>query len=150
MINRNNHDNDYTVLPNSLLQHSAGLDPESLGVLVYLLSHPANWRVYGTEIAKHFDISTDRVTRITKRLQKQVCATRSPPPARERCLAGIGMCLIILPEIPDPHCRKKRMPHPQIPDLPCRKIRHYKVIRSKKKKVIRKRRHSAFSRSKKP
>lgn len=70
MIYRNNHDNDYTVLPNSLLQHSTGLDPESLGVLVYLLSHPANWRVYGTEIAKHFDVSTDRVTRITKRLQK--------------------------------------------------------------------------------
>ena len=70
MIYRNNHQNDYTVLPNSLLQHSDGLDPESLGVLVYLLSHPENWRVYGTEIAKHFGMSTDRVTRITKRLQK--------------------------------------------------------------------------------
>lgn len=69
MIYRNTHTNDYTVLPNDLLQGSVGLDAESLGVLVYLLSHPSDWRVFGTQIAKHFGMSTDRVTRITKRLE---------------------------------------------------------------------------------
>jgi hypothetical protein len=58
----------FTVLPNILLrggentkQREDSIKPESLGVLVYLLSHKDDWRVTNRQIATHFGISTSRV-----------------------------------------------------------------------------------------
>lgn len=47
------------------------LAPEILGVLLYLLSKPDNWKVSAAAIKAHFRCSNDRITRILKELQTQ-------------------------------------------------------------------------------
>ncbi len=77
---------NFTVLPNLLLRGGTDtkrrgdeLKPESLGVLVYLLSHKDDWQVQGSQIAKHFGISPNRVTKITQDLERAGYITRIPP-----------------------------------------------------------------------
>lgn len=76
MIYRNNHEKNYTVLSNALLQGGAdaakrqdGLTLESLAVLVHLLSYPTDWQVTNASIAQYWGISRERVSRITKTLE---------------------------------------------------------------------------------
>ena len=76
MIYRNNHQRNYTVLSNSLLQGGTnatkredGLNLESVAVLVHLLSHPTDWQVTNVSIAQYWGISRERVSRITKTLE---------------------------------------------------------------------------------
>ena len=77
---------NFTVLPNLLLRggtdtkrRNDALKPESLGVLVYLLSHKDDWQVQGSQIARHFGISPNRVTKITQDLERAGYITRIPP-----------------------------------------------------------------------
>lgn len=76
MIYRNNHQRNYTVLSNDLLQGGSnatkredGLSLESVAVLVHLLSHPTDWQVTNASIAQFWGISRERVSRITKALE---------------------------------------------------------------------------------
>ena len=57
----------YTVFTNELLNDPI-LSAEALGVLVYLLSKPANWRVMPAELAKRFGCGRDRVYKILNAL----------------------------------------------------------------------------------
>ena len=136
--------NDYTVLPNDLLQGSVGLDAESLGVLVYLLSHPSDWRVFGTQIAKHFGMSTDRVTRITKRLESSGYLVRKDV----RDAHGWDWDVYDTPSAkPDPPPQKPEV-YPQKPERGCRNSRMYKVIRNKVIVTAQNQRHGRSSNSK--
>ena len=76
----------YTILPNALLrggentkQREDAIKPESLGVLVYLLSHRDDWQVTNRQIASHFNISSSRVTTITNDLVDAGYLTRIRP-----------------------------------------------------------------------
>lgn len=76
MIYRNNHERNYTVLSNALLQggtnatkRADGLNLESVAVLVHLLSHPTDWQVTNASIAQYWGISRERVRRITSKLE---------------------------------------------------------------------------------
>jgi|SRR6185436_4417214 len=57
----------YTHIANDLL-NDASLSAEALGVLVYLLSKPANWRVMPAELGKRFSCGRDRIYRILNEL----------------------------------------------------------------------------------
>ena len=53
----------YTTFVNELL-NDADLGAEALGMLVYLLSKPANWKVMPSELAKRFGCGKDKIYRI--------------------------------------------------------------------------------------
>lgn len=83
---KDKYQQNFTVLPNALLRGGDNttkrddqLKPESLGVLVYLLSHTDDWQVQGSQIARHFSISPNRVTKITQDLERAGYITRIPP-----------------------------------------------------------------------
>ena len=86
MIFRPAHkENNYTVIPNKLLRgglHNASeqredtLSPEALGVLVYLLSHKNDWQITNVQLAKFFCITKEKVTKITRELEKAGYAKR--------------------------------------------------------------------------
>jgi hypothetical protein len=70
---------DYTRLPNSLLrgsetksastQRDDSLSPESLGVLVYLLSHIDEWQITNNQLCTVFGVGNVKMTRITDELE---------------------------------------------------------------------------------
>lgn len=53
----------FTQIENTLL-NDASLSAEALGVLVYLLSKPANWNVMPAELGKRFDCGRDKIYKI--------------------------------------------------------------------------------------
>lgn len=65
----------YTTFTNELL-NDPDLTAEALGVLVYLLSKPANWRVMPAELAKRFGCGRDRVYKILANLLEAGYARR--------------------------------------------------------------------------
>lgn len=65
----------FTVFPNDLL-NDPDLTAEALGVLVYLVSKPANWRVMPAELAKRFECGRDRVYKILNLLVEAGYARR--------------------------------------------------------------------------
>lgn len=75
----------YTRIPNALLrggtsasEREDGIGPDSLGVLVYLLSHAETWRITNVQISKFFGISTGKVTRITRELAEAGYLVKAP------------------------------------------------------------------------
>lgn len=66
----------FTTIPNNLIRgknkaserRSDQLSPESLGVLVYLLSHRKDWKVTNKQLSTVFDITSGKVTKICKEL----------------------------------------------------------------------------------
>ncbi len=79
-------ENNYTVIPNRLLRGGStppsqpredGLSPESLGVLVYLLSHKSEWNITNIQLSKFFKITQEKVTKITRELEQSGYAQRS-------------------------------------------------------------------------
>lgn len=56
-------DQPFTVFANTLLNDES-LSAETLGVLVYLLSKPGNWRVLPGAVAKRFGCGRDKIYRI--------------------------------------------------------------------------------------
>lgn len=77
----------FTSLPNSLLRgggnsaNSAredGLTPEALGVLVYLLSHVAEWQVSQAQLCMVFAVGKTKMQSITKCLEQSGYVKRSP------------------------------------------------------------------------
>ena len=68
---------NYTTIPNLLIRGSNPaskrrsdlLSPESLGVLVYLLSHRHDWKVTNKQLALVFSVTTNKVTKICKELE---------------------------------------------------------------------------------
>lgn len=76
---------NYTVIPNKLLRGGSdaassaredGLSPESLGVLVYLLSHKNDWNITNSQLSKFFKITKEKVTKITRELEAAGYAKR--------------------------------------------------------------------------
>ena len=73
-----NFDRDqYTRIPNRLLRggisaselRSDGLSPESLGVLVYLLSHVDDWQITNNQLCTVFGVGNSKMSRITEELE---------------------------------------------------------------------------------
>ena len=68
----------YTRIPNLLLRggigasqyREDGLSPESLGVLVYLLSHVDNWQITNNQLCTVFGVGNVKMTRITAELEQ--------------------------------------------------------------------------------
>ena len=68
---------NFTTMPNLLIRGSNSaskrrsdlLSPESLGVLVYLLSHRQDWKVTNKQLATVFRVTTNKVTKICKELE---------------------------------------------------------------------------------
>jgi hypothetical protein len=67
----------YTRIPNLLLRggfsaseyRGDGLSPESLGVLVYLLSHVDDWQITNNQLCTVFGVGNVKMTRITDELE---------------------------------------------------------------------------------
>lgn len=68
----------YTRIPNLLLRggfsaseyRNDGLSPESLGVLVYLLSHVDDWQITNNQLCTVFGVGNVKMTRITDELEE--------------------------------------------------------------------------------
>lgn len=68
----------YTRIPNLLLRggfsaseyRQDGLSPESLGVLVYLLSHVDDWQITNNQLCTVFGVGNVKMTRITDELER--------------------------------------------------------------------------------
>ena len=68
---------NYTRIPNLLLRggtsasdlRSDQISPESLGVLVYLLSHRDDWQITNNQLCTVFGVGNGKMTRITKELE---------------------------------------------------------------------------------
>ena len=68
----------YTRIPNLLLRggfsaseyRGDGLSPESLGVLVYLLSHVDDWQITNNQLCTVFGVGNVKMTRITDELEE--------------------------------------------------------------------------------
>ena len=67
----------YTRIPNRLLRggtsaselRSDGISPESLGVLVYLLSHVDEWQITNNQLCTVFGVGNSKMSRITEELE---------------------------------------------------------------------------------
>jgi hypothetical protein len=67
----------YTRIPNRLLRggtsaselRSDGISPESLGVLVYLLSHVDEWQITNNQLCTVFGVGNAKMSRITEELE---------------------------------------------------------------------------------
>ena len=67
----------YTRIPNRLLRggtsaselRSDGISPESLGVLVYLLSHVDEWQITNNQLCTVFGVGNSTMSRITEELE---------------------------------------------------------------------------------
>jgi len=80
-------DQPFTTIPNILLRGAKeakaserrldNLSAESLGVLVYLLSHDTSWKVTNTQLAKVFGMTKARVTKICRELESAGYAQRN-------------------------------------------------------------------------
>lgn len=80
-------DQPFTTIPNDLLRGSAGakasqrradaLTAESLGVLVYLLSHDESWKVTNTQLSNVFAMTKNKVTKICRELETAGYAIRN-------------------------------------------------------------------------
>ncbi len=109
----------FTVLPNTLLRggentknREDSIKPESLGVLVYLLSHKDDWRVTNRQIAAHFGISTSRVTTITNDLEDAGYLTRIRPVQED----GSVVWDWLVSDSRDPKIRDLKMLDLEMPD----------------------------------
>ena len=80
-------DTTFTTLPNTLLRGGGdsassaredGLTPEALGVLVYLLSHAAEWQVSQAQLCKVFAVGKTKMQSITKCLEVSGYIKRAP------------------------------------------------------------------------
>jgi hypothetical protein len=79
MIFKSNHKRDFTVLPNNLIRGNStdpnsradNLTAEGLGILAYLLSHQEDWQVCGKQMAAHWSISPNKMTKITTLLESE-------------------------------------------------------------------------------
>ena len=67
LIHRATPRDNYTVVSNRIFD--TGLGVEALGLLTYLISRPANWRVSQEQLRKQFRIGRDRLSRIIKELE---------------------------------------------------------------------------------
>lgn len=85
---------NYTIIPNSVLDGS--LSHKAIGVLVYLLSRPENWKFNMNEIKSHFNIGIDAVRSALKELESENILIRY----RERKDGGKfgNMVYILFPE----------------------------------------------------
>jgi len=85
MIFKKVHKADYTVIPNSLIRGNTtdtharddNLTAESVGILIYLLSHQEDWQVCGKQMANHWSISPNKMTKITSLLESEGYLQRS-------------------------------------------------------------------------
>jgi len=68
MIRRSKHSQNYTVIPNEILEHID--DALAIGLLVYLLSKPANWNVTKQQLYKHFRQGRQSLDKSFKLLEK--------------------------------------------------------------------------------
>ena len=66
-IHRANPSNNYTVVRNEIFD--AGLGVEALGMLTYLISRPANWKVSQHHLRDLFNMGRDRLGRILRELE---------------------------------------------------------------------------------
>jgi hypothetical protein len=69
IIRRASDSNPFTAISNATLQDHRGLSLDSLGLLVYLLSKPLDWRVMSNSLMKEWGIGKDRYYRIVKELR---------------------------------------------------------------------------------
>nr|WP_319516725.1 hypothetical protein [uncultured Cohaesibacter sp.] len=67
LIHRSTPSANYTVVRNEIFD--AGLGMEALGLLTYLISRPANWKVSQGQLRKQFGIGRDKLLRILKELE---------------------------------------------------------------------------------
>jgi len=69
IIKKEEHKSNYTCVSNDIIQNK-DLSLQAKGLLVYLLSLPADWEVHKTEIWKHHKNGRDSVFRAWKELQQ--------------------------------------------------------------------------------
>lgn len=67
MIDKSWPTGPFTAIPNEIMD--AGLPADTLGVLCYLLSRPADWQVRQREIGRRFGIGREKVMRIMRELK---------------------------------------------------------------------------------
>ena len=75
LIIRSNIRENFTVLPNELANDNR-LGADTLGLLVYLLTKPNDWKVRVNELRKRFDIGKDKTYRILSNLEQLGYVTR--------------------------------------------------------------------------
>ena len=115
----------YTTIPNRLLRGTAGasevrsdgLSPESLGVLAYLLSHKAEWRVTNRQLQKVFGVGDSKITRITRELMCAGYIRRSEQTAQSNWDWDVYDTVNPDPENPDLENPDLGKPDPENPDL---------------------------------
>lgn len=69
IIRKAEHKRDYTCVSNEILQRK-DMSMRAKGLLVYLLSLPADWELHKTELPKHFTDGRDAVFRAFEELEK--------------------------------------------------------------------------------
>jgi DNA-binding Lrp family transcriptional regulator len=65
-IYKSKHTSNYTVIPNEVFKN--GLSIESLGLLTYFLSLPADWKIYKTQLHAQLNIGRDKLDKLFKEL----------------------------------------------------------------------------------
>lgn len=68
-IVKSKHASNYTVIPNEIFKQ--GLSPESIGLLVYLLSLPHDWVIYKTTLHNSIGIGKDKLNTMFKELSNK-------------------------------------------------------------------------------
>ena len=81
MIIRRKHSGSYAVIPNTV-SDDENLKADTLGVLVYLLAKPEDWKVIVADLRRRFHIGRDRVYAIIVELQKAGYVQALPEPSR--------------------------------------------------------------------
>lgn len=62
IVRRSQRRRNYTICPNEIFD--AGLKPDAIGILVYLISRPDNWNVSLRMLSKHRQIGREKTQRI--------------------------------------------------------------------------------------
>ena len=77
MIIKRKHSGSYAVIPNTV-SDDENLKADTLGVLVYLLAKPEDWKVIVADLRRRFHIGRNRVYAIIRELGgSRLCAAAS-------------------------------------------------------------------------
>ena len=130
-------DETFTTIPNELLRgknpasdrRSDLLSAESLGVLVYLLSHRVDWKVTNRQVSNVFKMTPNKVTRVCRELESAGYLKRNLKRGDGGKLAGwdweVYDQIVDLPHLDKPHVENQEL-----------SINISKEIQSKKKPSV--------------
>lgn len=77
MIRRGKHTVNFTIVPNDIL-NDTNLKAEALGLLVYLIGKPENWKINAEQLGMRFGWGRDKVYKVLKSLIDAFYVTRKP------------------------------------------------------------------------